>query len=156
MFSKGRDVTLAIKRLVYLSSAQGDISAAVIEKILEASRRNNARADVTGLLLLHDGCFFQALEGPGEEVDRIFGIIEADARHVGVIILECSTTTERAFADWSMGFVGASKLSPDQRRSLIDLASLVASDEIVAFTPSRSATAQIESFLRSFREFAPV
>jgi hypothetical protein len=156
MFSKRRNVTPMIKRLVYLSSAPGDISAADVEKILETSRRNNARADLTGLLLLHDGCFFQALEGPAEEVDRIFDVIEADSRHVGVIVLECSITTERAFSDWSMGFVGASKLSPDQRRSLIDLASLVASNEIVAFTPSRSATAQIESFLRSFREFAPV
>lgn len=144
-----------LKRLIYLSSAQGQISPKEIEKILETSRRNNARADVTGLLLFHDGCFFQALEGPAGEVDRIFATIAQDARHVGVIVLERSAPTERAFADWAMGFVGASKLSLEQRNSLIDLGSLVGNDSTTGFSPSQSAQAHVDSFLRSFREFAP-
>ena len=145
-----------IKRLVYLSSAQGPVGAADIEKILEVSRRNNARADVTGLLLFHDGCFFQALEGPADAVDRAFAAIERDGRHGGVIVLERSVAKERAFASWSMGFVGASKLSAGQRGALVDLTSLVGGETPASFSPSPSVTAHIESFLRSFREFAPL
>ncbi len=117
-----------IKRTVYLSSAEGELKAPDIENILEAARRNNARAGVTGLLLFHDGCFFQALEEPPKEVDRIFAVIQRDRRHVGLIVCKRSPATSRAFTNWSMGFVGASRFNSDQRRSLIDLANLVASD----------------------------
>lgn len=145
-----------IKRLIYLSSVEGQMGSDDIAKILEVARRNNARADITGLLLFHDGCFFQALEGPADAVDRIFAAIEQDSRHVGVIVLERTTTTERAFASWSMGFIGASKLSAAQRGALIDLASLVDRDGPAGFSPSPTVTGHIESFLSSFREFAPV
>jgi len=55
-----------------------------------------------------------------------------------------------------MGFIGANKLSLEQRKSLIDLGSFVGGDSIDAFSSAPSAQVHIDWFLRSFREFAPV
>jgi hypothetical protein len=144
-----------MKRLIYLSSAKPSFDMSDIEGVLNVSRRNNAEAGVTGLLLFHDGCFFQTLEGAPDEVTRIFNVIRNDARHAGVLVLEDRLAKDRAFADWSMGFVGADALRSDQRDCLVDLTRLVGRETVEPFSPSPSIARQVESFLSSFREFAP-
>lgn len=144
----------ALQQLVYLSSAVGPLGMADLEEILLASRRNNAAAGVTGLLLFHDGCFFQALEGPGPDVHAIFGRIRRDPRHTGTIVLQDRPSTERAFASWSMGFVGSSRLSDSQRETLIDLSALLDGEERPDFSASPAISRQIDTFLNTFREFA--
>lgn len=99
-------------RLVYasrnlLGASETDTRAAV-ERILEASRRNNARAGVTGALMFNDGAFAQVLEGPQKGVEDTFERIQRDLRHSDVTVLECRPVTQRSFAEWSMAFVGRS------------------------------------------------
>ena len=146
--------TVPLHQLIYLSSASGDIGVGDLESILEASRRNNGSAGITGLLLFHDGCFFQALEGPEPEVMRTFDTIRRDRRHRGTIVLQSQPSSQRAFAAWSMGFVGSSQLSGEQRDTLIDLGTLLDGEARPELAASGAMKRQIDTFLDSFREFA--
>ncbi|MEQ1781742.1 MAG: BLUF domain-containing protein [Hyphomonadaceae bacterium] len=145
-----------IHRLIYLSAAREEMAPDQLEAILTVARKNNEPAGVTGLLLFHDGSFFQVLEGPKDEVVRIFSAIEKDPRHSRVIILETKTREERAFPNWSMGYVRAHALRPDQKAHLVDLGELVAREQPVALSSSLAVSGFINTFLSSFREFGPI
>jgi hypothetical protein len=98
---------------VYVSSAIRLLGEEELVRILEVSRRNNARDDITGMLLYKDGNFMQFLEGPKPEVCALLDRIRGDARHHGMIILLQDEHAEREFGDWSMGFQtpGSSKMA---------------------------------------------
>ena len=89
-------------QLTYISTAAHDLAPTAIGDILSASRRNNAAAGVSGLLL-HDGRrFLQALEGEPAMVNRTYERIKADRRHRAIVLLSSSEVTERAFGAWAM------------------------------------------------------
>lgn len=73
-----------------------------VERILQVSQRNNARDGLTGLLLVHDGWFVQALEGPEVAVQRAYGRIICDRRHYDASMVAGDTVVTRAFPSWSM------------------------------------------------------
>ncbi|MDZ4762697.1 MAG: BLUF domain-containing protein [Alphaproteobacteria bacterium] len=141
-------------RMIYLSSARGEVSDADLDSILKSARKNNTEAGVSGLLLFHDGSFFQVLEGELKDVRRIYDVILRDPRHHGLILMESKPVQERAFADWSMGYVAPSRLSHQQRAGFIDLAGAARTD--ATFTPSPHVSVQIKSFISSFRELAEI
>ena len=99
-------------RLVYTSRNQMPGSEAAmaeaVAQILETSRRNNVRADVTGALMFNGGAFAQVLEGPRRGVEQIFERIQRDMRHGDVTVLQCGPVESRGFTNWSMAFVGQS------------------------------------------------
>ncbi|WP_182085388.1 BLUF domain-containing protein [Aureimonas sp. ME7] len=99
-------------QLVYYSrnEVSGDEAAfaAAIHSILEASRRNNEAAGITGTLLFNAGVFAQVLEGPLPAVEDTFERIQQDERHGDVSLLVLEPIVERSFAGWAMGFVGNS------------------------------------------------
>ncbi len=90
--------------LTYFSSATTDFTASDLTELLAAVRPRNAAADITGMLLYHDGSFAQALEGPAEQVRRTFDRICLDRRHRGIHVGFEEEITERAFPDWAMSF----------------------------------------------------
>jgi hypothetical protein len=143
-----------VHRLIYISSAAGSISQAELDRILGRSRANNTARGLTGILLFHDGCFFQVLEGDKDVVQRAFTTISDDMRHGGVILLESRTVQHRSFPDWSMGYIGAHTLHPDQRQWLVDLSARVCADNPPALSAETGVNVHIEAFLSSFREFA--
>jgi hypothetical protein len=101
-------------RIVYCSknSLQGNAAEieAELRRILETARRNNARRGITGALLYNGGCFAQILEGPLEEVEAVFEIIQSDHRHHEVNVIENGPITARLFPDWSMAFAASSSI----------------------------------------------
>ena len=78
-----------------------------VGSILVQSRRNNAHANIGGVLYFGDGHFFQALEGDRHAVSKTYQRIAADARHRDVTILSLKTVSERFFSKWSMKYVNA-------------------------------------------------
>ena len=64
----------------------------------------NARLQITGMLLYHDGHFLQLLEGNEQAVRELYGVIVEDERHKWVSLVMTGPTAERDFADWTMGF----------------------------------------------------
>ena len=91
-------------RIIYISSAVAPLSDSELDALLEASRRNNQKRGVTGLLLYRDGDFMQILEGEEAPVREIYARILADPRHSRVIQLDDSPIASRGFGEWSMGF----------------------------------------------------
>jgi hypothetical protein len=94
--------TTPLKQKIYVS-ALTDTDDSVLADILRTSQKNNARDGLTGMLLYADGNFLQVLEGPPEAVEQTFARIELDPRHSHVIVMSDEPTTQRDFADWSMG-----------------------------------------------------
>lgn len=74
-----------------------------LSALLEKCRINNAKFNVTGMLLYKNHSFFQVLEGDRPTIEFLFEKISADTRHKRVtkVILEPIDT--RTFGRWSMG-----------------------------------------------------
>jgi hypothetical protein len=89
-------------QLAYISTARGNVDQALLDSILTASRRNNARASVTGLLVSGGRRFLQVLEGPDQSVLETYARIQADPRHRAFVLITCQGVSERAFGEWSM------------------------------------------------------
>ncbi len=94
-----------IYQLVYSSAATHSFRSAELADLLERARANNARLNVTGLLLYHDRSFIQALEGKQTVVESLFEKIRTDPRHAKVVQLLARSLNQRQFPDWSMGFL---------------------------------------------------
>ncbi len=90
---------------IYCSAiTEEELSAENLEEILEQSRNNNQKCDVTGILLFESGAFFQVLEGDRAVVEALYRKIEGDPRHQRVTKLISEPIEERAFGEWSMGY----------------------------------------------------
>jgi hypothetical protein len=91
-------------RTLYIS--QSTIDPATLDgevaSIVETSVRNNRPAQLTGMLLTHDGWFLQALEGPDRAVEAAMDRIRRDPRHKAVKVLAMLQAKERVFGDWNM------------------------------------------------------
>lgn len=145
-----------IHRLVYVSAARDDMTPAKLDEILTVARRNNLAVKVTGLLLFHDGSFFQVLEGQPAMVEAIFSAIERDTRHSRILVMQKKTSNERCFPDWSMGYVRPQDMQSDQQQSLVDLRRMIGGGQREALTALPAVSVLIDSFLSTFREFAEV
>jgi len=99
-------------RCLYASRPRDPLTGALLESILEQSRRNTPSLGVTGLLCVSDNVFIQVLEGGRDEVCELFNAIVRDDRHQQVRILSYEEIAERQFGAWTMGHVSISKLNP--------------------------------------------
>ena len=90
--------------IVYVSVVAENISKDDLLDILAKSRRANADAGITGMLLYKDGNFMQALEGEEAAVRDLYARIRRDPRHLGIVTLVEGERQDRCFGDWSMGF----------------------------------------------------
>jgi hypothetical protein len=86
--------------VVYRSLSLTD--AAGEKAIVDTSRLNNAKRDISGCLICSDGNFLQILEGPRANVLSLINTIEKDTRHSGFVIMRMSFMKERSFKDWTM------------------------------------------------------
>ena len=103
----------AVFRLFYVSRATVAFDHAAVQSILQTSRRNNARLDVTGCLLFSGHCFAQVIEGAQPAVDELAQRIAADPRHAGIRFLAETHGAERHYADWAMGYLHDLNLEDD-------------------------------------------
>jgi hypothetical protein len=94
-----------MQELIYASAARSLLDPLQLGKILEVSRRNNARLGVTGILLYHEGSFFQVLEGEPDTLSALYARIQQDPRHRNLVELRSSVVERPSFGAWSMGFV---------------------------------------------------
>ena len=114
-------------QIVYISTARQPASPAQLREILAISRRNNAQAEVTGLLLAGGRRFLQALEGPDRAVLATFDRIRTDPRHGAIVALSIKAIEAREFGDWSMAFEeGGAGEATDLRASVAELVSTLA------------------------------
>ncbi len=100
-------------QVFYVSRATATLDNAQVQALLNASRRQNARLDVTGCLLFSGHCFAQVLEGPQPVVSALASRIAADPRHLGVRVLSETRRDERDYGDWTMGYLYDLNLEDD-------------------------------------------
>ena len=99
------DGLTGLVRLIYASRwavPEGRVLDEEVRKIVIASMNNNRLVNVTGLLLVHDGWFVQALEGPAAGVRETYERVAMDQRHTDVTLIEVAPAKARAFRDWNM------------------------------------------------------
>ena len=98
-------------RCLYASHAVVPLTSAVLDSILEQSRRNNPRLGITGMLCMSDDLFIQVLEGGRDEVCELYKTIVCDHRHAHLRLLVYEEITERRFGHWTMGHVNIAKVN---------------------------------------------
>jgi hypothetical protein len=98
-------------RLLYSSQAKHEFNNKMLDEILLTSRKNNAAAGITGVLVHGGGMFMQVLEGPEQNVLRTYVKIIDDKRHTDSRIIQISPIKDRLFDNWTMGVVEAEPLT---------------------------------------------
>ncbi len=56
------------------------------------------------MLLYCDGAFIQVIEGPEEEIIKLFDKIRRDERHHMISVINQGPIPQRCFSEWTMGF----------------------------------------------------
>ena len=127
----------AVFQVFYVSRATTAFDNAQVQSILQASRRQNARLDVTGCLLFSGHCFAQVLEGRQTVVSALARKIAADPRHVGVRVVSETQRDERDYADWAMGYLYDLNLEDDLETLLMipDRSPVVTADVMERMRP---------------------
>jgi hypothetical protein len=96
-------VGTTIRRIFY--SSEPTTSADQVPAIIKASRRNNASASITGLLIYAGDRFAQLIEGPPVGIANLLESLHADTRHRDMKICIDETSDERWISNWSMGYL---------------------------------------------------
>lgn len=92
-----------LKRIHYISSFVQDMSDDEIKALASQAAQNNVDNDITGVLMAKGGVFFQIIEGPEENIDRLFTNILKDPRHEKIITLGIQIgDLKRLFPNWHM------------------------------------------------------
>lgn len=105
--------------LVYFSTSFGLFQEEDLASILQESRRNNAQANITGLLLYLNGSIIQVLEGEKQAIEALYKRIEQDQRHTHVICVLNRPISHRLFARWSMAYETLSTSQLDDIETIV-------------------------------------
>lgn len=89
---------------VYASCASSPFTQQQLVELLNQSRTNNEKLDITGILLYNRGTFIQLLEGDEDKVKALYAKIDKDPRHKLIFTLMEGHKDERQFPSWSMAF----------------------------------------------------
>lgn len=107
-------------RLMYLSNATVKFTDEDLEELLLKARQNNSKLNITGLLIMKGRTFLQCLEGPKDNVMRIFEKICLDTRHDSIVELIEENAQNRYFPNWYMGYKNINNLDSISSKKLID------------------------------------
>ena len=114
-----------IYQLAYTSFSRLPLQETTLSDVLEGSRQNNNRDEITGILMYEDRTFFQVLEGEQSAVeDCYYKRVCNDPRHGGLSLTWYGLAERRVFSDWAMGYVGPHEIgryTNDKFASLDDL-----------------------------------
>jgi hypothetical protein len=107
---------LPLHHYFYVSQLACSEDTAAVGRILDASRRRNAAAGITGMLAFDGESFAQLLEGPSDAVLALAKRIAADPRHEGVLTLHDAPAADhlpqRWTSSWRAGYAEPDQLSP--------------------------------------------
>lgn len=94
-----------LHRLVYRSrcaAPDGQPSPAELEALVAEAATENRAMTLTGALLIVDGWYVQALEGPSDRLKAVFDCIVSDPRHTAVELCAVDPVDARLFGRWPM------------------------------------------------------
>jgi len=143
---------MTLIELTYVSFAIKRMSIEDLQTLLQISKTNNAKINVTGMLLYRDRYFIQTLEGEKSIVEDLFAKISKDRRHTNILLAAKETISQRAFDNWSMGFANLDLASKDEKNHIesldgfSDFFQKSVADDFFSAQPTRAQT-----LLGSFR-----
>lgn len=94
-----------ITHLLYRSVSKGELPTKQLQSILEKSKANNERDEISGILLYRGKMFLQLIEGSEAAVAKTFARVRTDSRHYDVGIMMKIETEARIFPHWTMGII---------------------------------------------------
>lgn len=107
---------LSLERVAYCSRAvRPELALVTLAEILAVSDRNNRRDNLTGMLLISRGRFFQVLEGAAQDVERMLERIGRDPRHTHLSVMMRRPVRDRLFGQWAMV---AARITPRQQPTI--------------------------------------
>ena len=139
-------------RIVYTSTARKMMTDRDLQKILRPARTNNAANLITGMLIYHDGCFMQVLEGEQAAVEACFAKVCKDSRHDNIITLSSETIVSRIFTDWWMTYQDFNNLVRHQKSQFVDLTALSKQARLSNLIEDPKTNALLMAFLSGFRD----
>jgi len=93
---------------VYCSRAADSVDDAEVNRIVESAQRNNLARGITGVLVYGSGVFFQWVEGPAAQIQKLIANLHRDPRHYDIVSLSQSEEErERLYPNWEMEKVEA-------------------------------------------------
>jgi hypothetical protein len=102
------EIGSVLDTFVYCSRAAEGVDDAEVDRIIELSQRRNVARDITGVLVFGSGVFFQWIEGPPAQIERLIASLHGDPRHYDIVTLDRSVETRaRLYPNWEMERVGA-------------------------------------------------
>lgn len=107
--------------IVYFSTWQKQFPPEDLAAILEQSRINNRKANVTGVTLYVQGNIVQVLEGKQPTLEALYQRIEADERHTNLLKVFDRPIAQRLFADYVMGYQTITSRQLEEIRNVVDL-----------------------------------
>ena len=87
----------SVFRLCYASRVNAPLTEAEFASIGISGRHNNARLNITGMLLHSGGYFMQVLEGDEEHVRGLYQMIAGDPRHADLVVVGAEYAQSRRF-----------------------------------------------------------
>jgi hypothetical protein len=110
---------------VYCSRAAEGVDDAEVDRIIDRSQRRNVARDITGVLVFGSGVFFQWIEGPPAQVEKLIARLHGDPRHYDIVTLDRNVEKRaRLYPNWEMERVGT-----DDIRAVLQEALESAEDE---------------------------
>ncbi len=110
-FPRGADLdedALPLYTFVYCSRAADDVDAVEVGRIVEQAQRRNLARGITGVLVFGSGIFFQWIEGPPIQMQKLIANLRGDPRHHDVVPLDWSEEKRaRLYPNWEMEQVEA-------------------------------------------------
>lgn len=73
-----------------------------LSDIVQVSRKRNPAEQITGIISHRQGQYFQVLEGPHLEIDKLMAKIESDPRHEDLWVFLNIRVTNRSFKSWGV------------------------------------------------------
>ena len=102
------DAALALYHFVYCSRAADGVDDTEVGRIVESAQRNNLARGITGILVFGSGVFFQWIEGPEAEIQKLIASLHGDPRHYDIVSLSQSEEEcDRLYPNWQMEKVEA-------------------------------------------------
>ena len=96
---------------VYCSRAAEGVDDAEVDRIIECSQSSNVARKITGVLVFGSGVFFQWIEGPPAQVEKLAASLHGDSRHHDIVTLDRSVEKRvRLYPNWAMELVGAADI----------------------------------------------
>lgn len=133
--------------LIYGSTASYEMKQDDLKEILEASRRNNEKTNITGMLLYKNNNFLQVLEGEEKALNELYEKIKQDKRHHSVYTIMKRQIKKREFEQWEMGFADLDEALPVDLPGYSDFLLNPLSEDM-----TKNRASRVYIFLKNFRD----